>query len=77
MLQEDLGSQRNKHNKGVARAKSEGRYTGRKTLSVDPNLFDQIAVDFDNKKISEGEALRRLGISHSTFYRHLKERKQL
>ena len=78
MLQESLDNKRNKnhHNEGVSRAKNEGKYTGRKKLSVDPNLFDRIADDFDKKKITEDEALRRLGISRSTFYRRLKERKQ-
>ena len=78
MLQESLDNKRNRnhHNEGIARAKNEGKYTGRKKLSVDPNLFDRIADDFDKKKISEDEALRRLGISRSTFYRRLKERKQ-
>lgn len=78
MLQESLDNKRNKerHSEGVARAKSAGKYTGRKKLSVDPNLFDWIAADFDKKRISEDEALRRLGISRSTFYRRLKERKQ-
>ena len=78
MLQESLDNKRNRnhHNEGIARAKNEGKYTGRKKLSVDPNLFDRIAADFDKKKISEDEALRRLGISRSTFYRRLKERKQ-
>ena len=78
MLQESLDNKRNRnhHNEGVARAKNEGKYTGRKKLSVDPNLFDRIAADFDKKKISEDEALRRLGISRSTVYRRLKERKQ-
>lgn len=78
MLQESLDNKRNKdhHNEGIARAKNVGKYTGRKKLSVDPNLFDRIAADFDKKRISEDEALRRLGISRSTFYRRLKERKQ-
>ncbi len=78
MLQESLDNKRNKnhHNEGVARAKNEGKYTGRKKLSVDPNLFGRIADDFDKKKITEDEALRRLEISRSTFYRRLKERKQ-
>jgi len=78
MLQESLDSKRNKdyHTEGAARAKRTGRYTGRKKLSVDPNLFDGIAADFDKKKISENEALRRLGISRPTFYRCLKERRK-
>ena len=78
MLQESLDNKRNKcrHTEGVTRAKNEGKYTGRKKLSVDPNLFNQIATDFEKKSISEEEALWRLGISRSTFYRRLKERNQ-
>ena len=78
MLQDSLDNKRNKdhRNEGIAQAKNEGKYSGRKKRSIDPNLFDQIAVDFDKKKISEDEALRRLAISRSTFYRRLKERKQ-
>lgn len=78
MLQESLDNKRNKqhHNEGVTQAKRAGKYVGRKKLSIDPKLFEQIAADFDNKRISEDEALRRLGISRSTFYRRLKERNQ-
>ena len=78
MLQESLDNKRNKnhHNEGIARAKNEGKYTGRKKLSLDPNLFARVAADFDTKKISEDEALRRLGISRSTFYRRLRDRNQ-
>lgn len=78
MIQESLDKKwkKNHHSEGVAKAKNEGKYTGRKKISVDPNLFDRIATDFDRKKISEDEALRRLGISRATFYRRLRERKQ-
>ena len=76
MLQERLDVKQNKHhhNEGIKRAKEAGKYTGRKKLLIDPNLLRQIAKDFDERKISETEAMTRLGISsRSTFYRRLRE----
>ncbi len=76
MLQESMDNQSNKlrHKDGVRRAKSNGKYAGRKKIAVDWNLFKQVAKDFRDHTISEEEAMRRTGIkSRSTFYRRLKE----
>ena len=59
---------------GIERAKAEGKYAGRKRISVDPSLLEKIAEEFRNQQITEEEAMKRLGIaSRSTFYRRLKE----
>lgn len=59
---------------GVEQAKRSGKYAGRKRIQIDTNLLVEIARAFDNRQISEGEAMERLGIkSRSTFYRRLKE----
>ena len=79
MLQEFLESQQNKlrHREGVTKAKKDGKYAGRKKIVVDQNLFRQIAEDFENRKITETEAIRRAGISsRSTFYRRLREMRE-
>ena len=76
MLQESMEKKQNKqrHQEGVTRAKKDGKYVGRKKISVDQNLFRQIAEDFRARKINEEEAMARSGISsRSTFYRRLKE----
>ena len=76
MLQDSLETKQNKlrHQEGIARAKNDGKYTGRKKITVDQNLFRQIAEDFENRRITETEAMNRAGISsRSTFYRRLKE----
>ena len=76
MLQESMESKQNKqrHQDGVARAKNDGKYVGRKKIAVDKNLFRQVAEDFRGHKITEEEAMSRAGIaSRSTFYRRLKE----
>lgn len=76
MLQESMENKQNKqrHQAGVNRAKSDGKYVGRKKIAVDQNLFRQVAEDFRARKINEEEAMIRSGIaSRSTFYRRLKE----
>ena len=76
MLQESMENRQNKqrHMEGVAQAKKDGKYVGRKRIAIDQNLFRQIAEDFRSHKISEEDAMRRSGItSRSTFYRRLKE----
>lgn len=79
MLQETLENNQNKKKQkdGIAQAKKEGKYTGRKKIDIDQNLLKQIADDFYHKRISEKEAMQRAGISsRSTFYRRLKAFKQ-
>lgn len=70
----ETAQKKNQHQEGVNRAKAAGKYTGRKRIAVDLHLLKQIAKDFNNRRISEEEAMRRAGISsRSTFYRRLKE----
>ena len=50
-----------------------GRYTGRKPIEVDEQLLKQVAIAFLNNRISERQAMSRLGInSRSTFYRKIR-----
>lgn len=64
---------RNRREEGIEEAKRNGRYTGRKPIAVDEQLLKQVAIAFLNNRISEQEAMSRLGIiSRSTFYRKIK-----
>ena len=50
-----------------------GRYAGRKPIELDDQLLKQVAIAFLNNRISEQEAMQRLGInSRSTFYRRIR-----
>lgn len=76
ILQESLESKqnRNRHLEGIAKAKENGKYQGRKRISVDKHLLEQVMKEFAEQKITEAEAMQRVGISsRSTFYRRLKE----
>ena len=60
---------------GRERAKASGRYVGRKPIEVNEKLFKRMANDFHAGVISESEALKRLSMSRSTFYRRIRNLK--
>ncbi|MCI8365423.1 MAG: hypothetical protein HFG34_10835 [Eubacterium sp.] len=65
-----------KHRRGVEGAKNRGAYRGRRPMQIEPGKIQKVSDLFHAKKISEAEAMQRLGIvSRSTFYRKLKELK--
>lgn len=58
---------------GIEHAKREGKYTGRKPISVDENILRQVAKELNEGVISVEEAMNRVKISSkSTFYRKLR-----
>ena len=60
---------------GVERAKAEGRYKGRKPIQHPE--FDTVVAQWRKGKITAAEAMRRLGMSSSTFYRKARTRSPL
>lgn len=50
---------------------------GRQRIKIDILKSDEIFNLFTSEKISEAEALKRLGVSRATFYRRLKEFRNL
>jgi len=61
-----------RQSEGIAIAKSQGRYKGRKPIER-PN-FDQVTALWRSGEITAREAMRRLDMKPSTFYRKVKER---
>ena len=55
---------------GIAIAKTQGRYTGRKPMEV-PDL-EKIVRQWRDGNMTAVEAMRRLGLTPSTFYRKAK-----
>lgn len=67
--------EKKRHQAGVERAKKRGEYRGRKKISIDATQLQKVKELFHAKKITEKQAMERLGIaSRSTFYRRLKEK---
>lgn len=59
---------------GIAQAKAEGRYKGRRPIAVDETLFDATVALWEKGEITAREAMNRLKLKPNTFYRRIKER---
>lgn len=60
---------------GIAIAKQEGKYKGRKPISVDEAVFKKVYTEWKAGGITAREAMRRLQLKPNTFYRRVKEYK--
>ena len=61
--------------RGIEKAKEKKAYKGRKQIKIDPLLFNKVANEYVNGKISADQASIMLKISRATFFRRLRERK--
>ena len=57
---------------GIAIAKSEEKYKGRKSAEIDEKLWDSLYLLWSEGKISAVEFMGRMGMKKSTFYRRVK-----
>ena len=57
---------------GIAVAKAEGKYKGRKKKQYAD--FDKVVAKWEEGKISATQAMKELGMSKSTFYRRVKNK---
>lgn len=58
---------------GIAIAKQEGKYKGRKPISVDAAAFKTVYSEWKGGGITAREAMKRLNVKSNTFYRRVKE----
>ena len=64
---------RQRQAEGIAAAKAKGKRLGRIPLQM-PEEFEMMFAEWSSGKISTREAAKRLGVSHSTFYRRCRQR---
>lgn len=57
---------------GIAIAKSEGKYKGRKPAEIDEQLWNSLYLLWSEGKISAVEFMSKMGMKKSTFYRRVK-----
>ena len=57
---------------GIAIAKSEGKYKGRKPAEIDEQLWGSLYLLWSEGKISAVEFMGKMGLKKSTFYRRVK-----
>ena len=58
---------------GIAVAKAEGKYKGRKPIEVDDAKFTELYRKWKKGETQPKYMIKELGLSRNTFYRKLKE----
>lgn len=58
---------------GIAIAKADGKYKGRKRIQIDQAGWDKVVCRWRAGEITAVKAMEILGVSRNTFYRRLKE----
>lgn len=61
---------------GIAVAKSDGKYKGRKRIELDQAGWDKVVRRWRAGEITAVKAMEILGVSRNTFYRRIKEDEQ-
>ena len=59
---------------GIALAKAEGKYKGRKEITIDEETFDTMYSKYMNRQLSKSELAKELGVSRPTLDKIIKER---
>lgn len=72
-LERDTILQRQKE--GIAIAKAQGKYKGRKPISVDKKKFEAAYADVESGKSTNKYVMKELGLKPNTYYRIVKEYK--
>ena len=65
-LEADSIAQRQRE--GIEVAKAEGKYKGRKPITVDPELFREVHTQWYKDEITTQFAMKKLGLGRGTFY---------
>ncbi len=72
----DQNDRKEKQQAGIEKARSEGKYAGRKPIQVDTGLFDEVVAQWREGEITARAAMEKLNLKPNTFYRRIKERKE-
>jgi len=60
-----------RRDEGIAIAKKEGKYKGRKPIEIDEELFTELYRQWKNGETQPKYMIKKLGISRNTFYRRV------
>lgn len=64
---------RQRQREGIEIAKVQGKYTGRKPISIDWTKFGQLYVEWKLKKITARDFMKKMDLTANTFYRRVRE----
>lgn len=58
---------------GIEIAKTQGKYTGRKPITIDWSKFEMLYGEWKTKRITGRDFMRRMDLSANTFHRRMRE----
>lgn len=64
---------RQRQREGIEIAKVQGKYTGRKPISIDWTKFGQLYGEWKLKKITARDFMKKMDLTSNTFYRRVRE----
>lgn len=76
MLQHESNERRRRQREGIEIAKLEGKYKGRKPISVDKNMFSQLFAEVERGERTNKYVMDKLKLTRSTYYKLVDEYKQ-
>lgn len=69
----DLETKRQNQMEGIAIAKAQGKYLGRKPIEINEKKFRKVCARWRAGEITATAARKELGLAPNTFYRRVKE----
>lgn len=72
MAEQERINIRQRQAEGIAIAKEQGKYKGRKEIGF-PDNWSEVYEQWKNRKIKGNEAMEKLGLKRNTFYRLIKK----
>lgn len=73
IVDSEIISNREAQRVGIERAKAQGKYHGRKRITVDNELFETVYTKWKSGDITATSAMQKLGLKPNTYYRRVKE----
>ena len=73
LAEQEMDKRVKRQSEGIAEAKKQGVYKGRKPIQVNENQFIRVYKEWKGNKIKGKEAMQILGLKPNTFYRRVKE----
>lgn len=73
VAQKERENIRTRQAEGIAIAKAEGKYKGRKPIDVNIEMFKRLYMDVKRKQRTVSSSIKILGIKRSTWYNLVKE----
>ena len=71
IAEEEMNKRAKRQAEGIAIAKAQGKYKGRKPISIEKKLFIYVYNNWKSGSITARQAMQQLNLKPNTFYRRV------